>query len=268
LRRTLFGLVIVAGSPPAVIAQGAPGTNIEIAVVVAGVAVRGDTTEITYVLRNEPRSAEQLFSFTVDAPSPVLRISIPQPEEDWLTNTKYRSRSVADWTVLGEQMQPGEVSPTLSFTARGLPAIVTYWAQGYAPPPTLKGGEGSLPPSDPLVENSIRGSTVGIEPFPRDPRPGSLLTRLLSLTNQSCGPRSWIASVTICSSLRAKLERAREAVIITNHDKAHAQLQGFLTELGAHHGSAGTGQVTDNAFWLLKVNAEFVSGLILPRGSR
>jgi hypothetical protein len=267
LKRALFVLVVLAGSPAAVIAQGAPGTNIDIAVVVAAVSLRGDTTEITYVLRNEPRSAEQLFHFTVDAPSPVLRISIPQPKEDWLTNTRYRSRSVAEWAVLGEQLQPGEVSPTLSFTARGLPAIVTYWVRGYAPPPILKGGEDTLPPTDPLVENSIGGSTVGIAPFPQDRRPGTLLTRLLSLTDESCGPRSWIASVTVCSSLRRKLERAREAVVTTNHGKAHAPLQDFLKELRAHHGPAGTGHVTDNAFWLLKVNAEFVSGLI-QRSSR
>jgi hypothetical protein len=244
-------------------AQGAPGTNIQIAVEVAAVSLWGDTTEITYVLRNEPRSAEQLFHFTVDAPSPVLRISIPQPKEDWLTNVEYRSRSVAEWAVLGEQMQPGQVSPTLSFTARGLPAIVTYWVQGHAPPPVLKGGEDTLPPSDPLVENSIRGSTIGVAPFPLDHQPRTLLIRLLSLTEESCGPRSWIASVTVCSSLKEKLERAREAVVTTNHGKAQARLQRFLEELSAHHGPAGTGHVTDNAFWLLKVNAEFVLGRIL-----
>lgn len=265
MKRTCFALTIMGCLPAVVTAQGVPGTNIEMDVVVTAVSVRGDTAEVTYVLRNRPSSAEQLFQFAVEAPSPVLRISIPQPEQDWLAHVSYRSRSIAHWGVLGEEVQPGQQSPPLGFSAIGLPGIVTYWVRGYAEPPMLTEADTlSVPPSDPLVENSVKGSTVGIAPLPGDLGPGSLLARLRSLTDQTCGDLAWITSASVCRSLKEKLQRASRSVTKGDKTGARGRLESFVAELAAQHNGAGTLPVKEAAFWLLKVNAEYL-GRHIPR---
>jgi len=236
----LFAPAVLILVPRLAMAQGAPGTNIIVDVGVTALSVRGDTAEVTYVLRNRPGSAEQLFQFTVDAPSSVLRISLPQPEHDWAANASYRGRSVARWAVLGEQMRPGEDSPPLVFSAVGLPAIVTYWVRGYVPPPPLTPADTLpvVPPSDPLVANSLPGRTVGIAPFPNDGSLSNLLAHLLTLTDESCGALGWITSTSVCSSLTAKLQQAGEALVQADNTKARTQLESFLAELAAQHGRA------------------------------
>jgi hypothetical protein len=262
VRGGFFGLAILPTFPLVILAQGVPGTNIKMDVVVTGVSIRGDTADVTYLLRNRPGSAEQLFQFAVEAPSPVLRISIPQPERDWLAHVSYRSRSIAHWGVLGEEVQPGEQSPPLGFSAIGLPAIVPYWVRGWAEPPVLTEADTLpfelIPPSDPLVDNSVKGSTVGIAPFPGDRGPGSLLLRLALLTDQTCGGLAWIASASVCSNLTAKLQHARAAVTRGDNNAARARLGDFLAELATQHDATTTPAVNDAAFWLLKTNAEFV----------
>lgn len=265
MRGAFFGLAILPTFPLVVLAQGAPGTNIKMDVVVTAVSIRGDTAEVTYLLRNRPGSAEQLFQFALEAPSPVLQISTPQPEQDWVARVTYRSRSMAYWALLGEEVQPGEQSPPLGFSAIGLPAIVPYWVRGYAEPPVLT--DADTLPSDPLVDNSVKGSTVGIAPFPADRGPGSLLLRLASLTDQTCGGLAWIASASVCSNLTAKLQHARAAVTRGDNNAARARLGDFLAELATQHDATTTRPVNDAAFWLLKTNAEFVLRLV-PGPSR
>jgi hypothetical protein len=51
-----------------------------------------------------------------------------------------------------------------------------------------------------------------------------------------------------------------------NNILIRAALEGFLAELAGQHDPAGNAPVNDAAFGLLKVNAEFVLGL-MPRSS-
>ena len=76
-------LASLAVLPGLTVAQGPPGTNIIVDVRVIGLSMRGDTTAVSYVLRNRVSSAESLFQFTVDAPAPVTAISLPQPDSAW-----------------------------------------------------------------------------------------------------------------------------------------------------------------------------------------
>jgi FIMAH domain-containing protein len=262
--RTSIAQAVLILVPGLAMSQGVPGTNVAVDVGVTTLSMRGDTAEVTYAVRNRTSSAEQLFHFTVDAPSPVVRILVPQPQDDWATNVRYRSRSVAEWVMLGDQMSPGQESPPLVFSAVGLPATVTYWVRGYVPPPPLTPGD-TLPvvqPADPLVTSSIRGSTVGIVPFPSDLSLASLLSRLITLTDQMCSDVLWITSASVCGSLRAKLQQASQSVTQGDNGGARAQLESFLTQLGAQRGPGLP--VNDNAYWLLKVNAEFILNRIPP----
>jgi hypothetical protein len=71
---------------------------------------------------------------------------------------------------------------------------------------------------------------------------------------RTCADLQWITDAGLCASLGARLGRARQALTQANRIGARAELRSFLSELEARHG-AGL-PVNDNAYWLLKVNAE------------
>ena len=241
------------------LAQGqTPGTNLVIDVMVTEVAILGNRVRVEYMLENSVESTEQLFQFSVDAPSPVLSIPRPQPEQDWRARTSYRTRSVARWTVLGEQMAPGDSSPALIFEAVGLPGIVTHRVRGYVPPPPLTDMGPVVAPSDPLYENSVLGQTVGIEPFPSDLSPENLVVRLRALTDETCGALGWIDNAGVFNSLRVKLENAERSLLRGRTNAARGQLEALLNELEAQRGQ----HVNDSAYWLLRTNAEFALSMI------
>lgn len=254
--RIFLRLAVVVLAPGSALAQGAPGTNIVVDVGVTALSMRGDTAQVTYVLRNHPSSAERLGQFTVDAPSPVVRIFRPDPQGSWFTSVKHWTRPVALWAPLDVEILPGQESAPLVSEALGLPTIVTCWIEGYYPPPTDIPSD-TLPLTDPLIENSVPDSTVGVEPFPSDLSAGNLLLRLRGLLDQACGTSlAWITSGTVCTSLGGKLDRANQAVSQGDTYTARTELESFLAELEAQHGPGLP--VNDGAYWLLKVNAEYV----------
>jgi hypothetical protein len=66
--------------------------------------------------------------FTVDAPARALRVEKPPRTTEWSidTGTDF-GRSVASWGFL-KHLAPGKTSPSLAFSARGVPGVVKYWA--------------------------------------------------------------------------------------------------------------------------------------------
>lgn len=244
--------------------QGVPGTNLTVDIRVSAITMRGDTTGVHYRLWNHLDSREDLFGFTVDAPGPVVRIPRPEPRADWIVGTNYRGRSVADWGTLGRVLPPGAESPDLWFEAVGLPGVVTAWIGGYFPPPPLTAADTNpvVRPSDPLVESSIRGSTLGVVPKPADSSPEGLILRLRALVDTSCADLGWITNRGVCNSLRGKLERASASLAGGRREAAAGQLRAFVQELEAQHGPQPGKHVSDNAYWLLKVNAEYVLALL------
>ena len=250
-----FAILVVAGAIPALqaYAQGAPGTNLRVDVRVSSVTMQGDTTTVEHVLSNRPTSTEALLSFTVDAPAAAVSISRPGAPQEWSVSKVFRNKSVADWAALNT-IPPGATSPALTFRAIGIPAIVQAWYGGDSLP-TLGEDDPDLPEPDPtiatadvdpLVTYSVATKTVGVEPAPPGATPASLTTRLEGLTAQSC-TLGWITQSSLCTTLRGHLTAQP------------ARLPSFQSDLTAGH-TAG-GPVTDNAYWLLKVNADYILSL-------
>lgn len=221
--------------------------------------MRGDTALVHYRLLNHAESRESLFVFTVDAPALVLSVGVRGTTADWSPDKVYRGRSVVRWAAIDSLLPPGAASPDLFFAAIGLPAIVTAWTQGYYPPQPLTAADTNplVRPSDPLVENSVRVSVVGIAP-PAATGPADLLVRLRGLGDESCLPLGWISNQGICQSLRAKLDNALAAVGRGNKQAAAGELTAYAQELEAQHGPQPGKHVNDSAYWLLKVNAEYI----------
>jgi len=75
------------------------------------------------------------------------------------------------------------------------------------------------------------------------------------LLGRACGELGWIGQVGVCQSLRIKLGPAGRSG--QHEDDARKDsLRAFIAELDAQHGPGKP--VSDNAYWLLKVNAEYL----------
>src|SRR5688500_8594819 len=190
------------GFTSVVLAQGAPGTNLAVEVGFRRIAMRADTVRIEYLVRNAEESREELFEFTVEAPSRVVGIDLPGPRQEWDAATTYKTLSVASWGMLGEQLRPAATTPPLAFEAVGLPGIVTYWAGGWFPVEPLEAEYEPPPPMSPrdaIAANAVQGRTIGVDPLPADRRPAALLERLGGLLDDTCGDLGWITSASVCS---------------------------------------------------------------------
>ncbi len=98
----------------------------------------------------------------------------------------------------------------------------------------------------------VRGRTVAATVRPQD----MTLTILGEDLEQACGLLHWITEAALCDRLRSALERAVAPRPRSDAAATKGSLRAFLAELEAQH---GTGKpVNDNAYWLLKVNGEFL----------
>jgi len=71
-----------------------------------------------------------------------------------------------------------------------------------------------------------------------------------------CGSLRWITDGAVCGSLRSKLKQATQALQRSDSKDVKGSLRAFLAELDARHGPGMP--VSDNAYWLLKVNGEYL----------
>jgi hypothetical protein len=268
MKRTSFTLGSLACLTSAAFAQGAPGTNLAVEVGFRRIAMRADTVRVEYLVRNAEESREELFEFTVEAPSKVVRIELPASKENWDTSTVYKTLSVASWGLLGEQLHAGATTPRLAFEAVGLPGVVTYWAGGWFPVEPLEAEYEPPPPMSPrdaIAVTAVQGRTIGVDPLPADRRPAALLERLGGLLDDTCGDLGWITSASVCRSLKENLQQGSRSLGKGDKTGARGRMEGFLAELVAQHNVGGILPVKDAAFWLLKVNAEYLRDRIRRR---
>jgi hypothetical protein len=201
---------------------------------------RGPSLTIEYTLANAASSKQSVQSFVVRTYVPNSALTAPVP---WLSlRGLVQDSAAAHWFALDDEslIRPGQTLGGFTFTASGVLDIVPFRAQGnYKPPVAEEGDPVQAPPS--LWTNSAPGWTIGVVPRPAQD-PSALLTRAILLLRRACQLK-WITSEDACHSLRAKLEHASQR---------RDELAAFLQELEAEHRR----HVTDDAYWLLKVNIE------------
>lgn len=228
---------------------GYPGTHLRVDVQVASLTHGGDSTRIAYRVSNSPLSEEQLSRLTLDAPSPARSVRAPNPRSAWRTWTRMGTADVVRWTIRDDvTLVPGTSVDSLSYTAAGIPGIITARYEGYAPPVDIE----TLDDDDPRLTNRVTEVTtvplkvVGVVPMPDAPTPASLAARLASLVRESCA-QGWITDNGVCTSLAQLADGPAPA------------LDGFVARLDAARNKAGA--VSDNAYWLLRANAEIARDL-------
>jgi hypothetical protein len=246
----LASLVVASSSAAAQTYPGFPGTHLTVDVDVRNLAHGGDSVRITYVVRNRPTSEERFLALTVEAPVPASHLAIPQPRQGWHVSTRYAGRSTASWTALDDTMvTPGHSSQPLAFTAYGLPGIVDAHVEGYADPPNIEEMAEDDPrlTKDALEVTSVPIKVVGVVAPIDNPTRAALIGRLIGLAGQTC-TIGWLTDAQVCASLDAYLRAPSPRLLAVLATVAAARLR--------------PGAMNDNAYWLLRSNAEIVRDFV------
>ena len=142
------------------------------------------------------------------------------------------------------------------FTAKFLPSADKFQGE-----PTVEEGEiiGTIQSWD---SGTAAGATIGPDPISSDATPASLLERLIAAKHQSVS-FGWISGPGVdgvVQGLDAKLNAAKDSVARDQNKTAANQLKAFVSEIEAQRGK----HLNDNAYFLLKVNAEFIISRLGP----
>lgn len=244
----LLSAVATAASAQAF--PGYPGTHLRLDVRVESITHSGDSTRVAYVVSNSATSQEQLSRLTIVTPSPGRGITYPAPRAAWRVWTHVGPTPVVRWTVRDTvTLTPGKSARGLAWTATGLPGVLDARYEGYAEPVDIE----SLDDDDPRLGaraaevTSVPLKVVGVVPMIANPTRALLVSRLLDLTRQSC-TLGWITDASLCSALNAYLATPSP------------QLLAYLGRVAADRLRPGV--VNENAYWLLRANAEIVRDFV------
>ncbi len=239
----------------------APGKGVTVSIEIKSVTVSGDTVAVTEQVTNSASSRDSLLTYMVDSPSGVTAIQRPTTGGIWVAQRAYRGRPMAYW-ISGSTIVPGGNTPDLYFTSIGIPGIVTYWAQGEHEPAEVRDAPDSTVTYDPMNDEMVSGSTVGVSPWPVDRSASGLLTRLRGLTQTGCSsPLLWVNNSSLCNQLLAALDQAESYRANGQTAEARGSLDTFMALLSGPNGTFASG-VSSSGYWLLVPNATIVKNLI------
>lgn len=233
--------------------------HLTVTVSVPGVQIRGDTLLVRYRLTSDAGSEQSGDLFAVRFGGAVVRVEAPI---GWYASHGLVSDSAAvDWSSLVRraQLSPGRTLGGFAFESVGALDVVSFLVEGHFEIPVVTDTtEGLLKQAPSPWANAFRGQTIGVVAPPADTSPSSLIARLGDRTGRVCGDLGWITNDGVCQSLSAKLANAATSIAAGRGVAAVGDLTSFVQELEAQHGPEPGKHVNDSAYWLLKVNAEFL----------
>lgn len=200
-------------------------------------------------------SRQPLWQLVMERRGPI--VAVRGPENFRAMAATVDGRPAIFWAGLGVRVRPGETMSGLFVSGEGLPTVSSFWAQGYYP--LLKATpatEEDLPLEPSVYDNSYHGTGVGLEPV-ADPSPSGLLARSGTLLQSAC-ELGWITNASVCHNLERKLVQATASLARGNRQAARGQLHAFVQELTAQRGPERGKHVSENAYWLLRPNVEFL----------
>ncbi len=245
--------------------------------------------QYNYTLYSKPDSIQNVQSFDVEVPNfPALPYKIGGWDFSFVTPSVGGGRhsmapaNDAAWAADRESddIFPGETRKGLFLKSLGLPGIVRSWSQGDVPfPPSVPDVNPALTAKCPdqgysPQMNEIQ-KTVGSDLFPVNITNLQLVERLIHLKEQAF-QLGWITNKGVANSLDKKLEEVKKKIKEGHLQTAGNILRSFVLDLEAQHQKEEPeneeGQkheqekeeeqshkhVTDNTYYLLKPNAEFI----------
>lgn len=194
-----------------------------------------------------------------------------------------------------QALRPGQSLVNLGMISNFLPGPTTFYAQGWVKPPTQEEIDSKLglsPADEPsgkqlrsvypgarsIADNSFHGPAISPMQAPAALSNPDLIDRLISLKHQTVS-LDWLRGDELVKELDEKLDQAKKALAEGKPFKARKKLEQFIRKLEeqrkeqlerqheasekgreerAEHSADDKTFINDNAFFLLKPNAEFI----------
>lgn len=210
------------------------------------------TFTFSYRILNKPESVQRVDSFRIESGVPPLQVSSP---ERW-KHVYMKQRKVISWGAISlkSPISPQSSLSGFSFSTGALPGINTTFTRGFVEVlPHVEHVTTDLPPPPDPFEDSIKVKTVGPDILPDALRSDQLIDRVVTLKEQAFQLR-WIDNQGVANSLNKKLSVAKVRIQTGQKAAGINVLHAVIHELQAQQGK----HVNDNAFYLLKANAEFL----------
>jgi hypothetical protein len=166
----------------------------------------GNVITYTYIMHSLPVSSQRLWKFAIHTLSPV---SSPSEPAGWHGDTMGPFSSLWSWGAIdpSSDVLPGGSAVAFRFSSTGLPGIVTYRAQGYAPLPSVE----DLPPGAEkamaFLTNSFEGHTAGPSHVTLDATPADILTFLKNQQHRALELK-WLPTVARLDNILAAVRAA------------------------------------------------------------
>ena len=202
-----------------------------------------------YTITSSAQSNQSTNWFEVQGSSLVDSISSPL---GWWGNS-YGIRAIVSWGSDSlHRIAPGTSLGGFGLVASGLPAIQTYYAQGWFPVPMVDVEPDSIVNGD-MIGNMINGRTVGPVTPPAPFNGLNFLDTIKSYINQS-RPLGWITNQTTADKYTRLIDSARSNLQANNRGVTKAKLDSVLVNANADSSST----LTSEAYALLRFNTEYV----------
>ncbi len=241
--------------------------------VIPNIAVNSSTVNLiyNYTVVSTNKSIQDVWTFTILTDEVYSNVRQPN---GWRNHKSVQPEmpKMVDWAASWGDLPEGKVIPNhsnidpspfnikpgnslsrFSFESSSLPGVVTFYSEGFVQPPEVVGEptEDALPPYE-FGDDAFRGTTIGPVAV-INTSPNGLIDRLITLKD-SMPSYGWITNQGIINGLNVKLNAAKASILKGNNKVAVNQLNAFINELDAQKGK----QVNENAWALLKANAEFI----------
>lgn len=254
-----------------------PATNIKFSVESSVIFdARGDRFTYGYIVTSSTTSQQDIWLFDIAVDTVMVRIGgILNPNDGW--DGSIAPRGALNWVQIHKEhmIRPGKSAQGFGFTSQNPPGISTCFAQGDVP---LGGTSGWVDENTPtpieFEKNVIYQTTIGPSPFTFT-TPSTAIDRLIALKHQSSS-LGWLGDAKFVLKLGKRLDQAKAALARDKKKLARVRLSQFVRELtkaydehkrrdkrDEHHGKKKDDHkdnkfVNDEAFQLLKINADFI----------
>lgn len=279
-------LVALAGTVAQadVIQPFVPATDIQTQIQVQVSFSTPDKFQYRYTIFSSTASRQKVYEFFVETGgAPITAIAPPGWKFVGVSNVL-----TANWGSRTADVEPGHSLGGFELSSIGLPGTVRAFTRGLAPLVAVE-SEGDIPPRIPSTyKDAVIETTVGPSTFTFTD-PSSAINRLISLKHQSVS-LGWLRCREFVEDLDEKLDQAKRALAKGKPFKARKKLEQFVKKLeeqrreqqeeAREHDKRERKDkergrkpdrdkrkdraeeeeecINDNAFFLLKVNAEFI----------
>lgn len=250
--------------------------------------------EYSYAVTNVATSARPINLFYIQMDIQVSSLGTSNPNNwgalDCCARDSVRKNATgiaaAGWLYAAPEARiaPGNSLAGFKIRGKNIPAIKRFFVQSQSSDSTPDGEPGNPEEESAVTEltdffnDSTSGLTLGPDPVPDPLDLSALIDRLISLKHQSAS-LGWLRGDELIKQLDKKLEQAKKALAEGKGFKARKKLEQFVKKLEhqrkeqqerqkeasengkekrEEHAQEDKRFIDDNAFFLLKVNAEFI----------